>query len=529
MHKILGIDLGASAVKAVALEASFRSHEVRGYRAEPVPPPEEGEAPRSYAERALAALQALGRDDWFRADTVVCCLPAAQVATHLVTLPFGDLRRVDQALKFEIEGLIPFDLDEVVFDAHVLSRTPQRTDLLVAVARKEDLEATLSLLESVAVDPAVVTFSALALANLQLIHTPEPVPEGVAPGALPVEALVDIGAERTSVLITRGGQVRFARTMASAGGDVTRSLARALAVAPEVAEELKRSIALGEGGEPGVAAALERAASVLVRDLRATFAGHFARTHEKVERLTLCGGGSRLQGLGPFLQRSLGLAVDALELPAAHAFAAPEEAAPGALALALALRGTAGSRAPKLNFRKGAYASANVQGAWRARLPSLGAMAAVLFVLVCLSTWARLHALGAREQKLDAALCDATTKILGHCETDYLVALGKLKGKGSPAATIPQESAVDLVKAVTVVFPEGGDSVLDDLDVTNDRLTLRGSAKSYQTVDDLVAALERDHCFRKIEKGNLLKGKDERIQFKLDARYDCAPSKKAGS
>ncbi len=529
MHKIVGIDLGASAVKAVALEASFRSHVIRDYRALALGPAGEGEEPKTYAERALAPLKALALDDWFKADTVVCALPAALVATHLITLPFGDQRRVDQALKFEIEGLIPFDLDEVVFDSHVVSRTRDRTELIVAVARKDDLERTLSLFSEVGVDPAVVTFSALALANLQANgYLEETTREPGAPEP-ETEALVDVGAERTNVLITRGGQVRFCRTIATGGGLVTRTLEGSGVMEPGTAEDLKRSLSLEEPSSPEAGAALERAVSMLVRELRSTFAGHFARTKEKVARLVLCGGGARLGGLPRTLAHTLGLSVALLELQGGHAFPAPQELLPGTLALSLGLQATQAARASRLNFRKGAYASAKAQVAWRTKLGAIGVMAAVLLVLLGVSTWARLHALSQREAQLDHALCATTRRILGTCETDYRVALGKLKGQGSPAAAIPKWSAVDLVKAVSGAFPPGSDSILDDLDVVDDRVTLKGSAKSYQSVDDLVGALQRHKCFGDIQKGDLLKGSDNRIHFRLDARYSCEGSKREGS
>src|SRR5690606_763667 len=110
------------------------------------PEPEKPPAPLTWADRIRPALATLAADGWFDADQVVCCLPGAQVATHLVSLPFGDPKRIEQTLRFEVEGLIPFDLDEVVFDWHVVSRTPARTELLVSVARREDVASLIALL-----------------------------------------------------------------------------------------------------------------------------------------------------------------------------------------------------------------------------------------------------------------------------------------------------------------------------------------------------------------------------------------------
>ena len=128
MQKILGIDLGATSIKAVAVEGSFRSTAVRGYRAELVdppdvlpPPPPEGEpaeapVPRTYAERARAALEAFQRDGWFEADRIICSMPGTQIAAHLLNLPFAERKQIDAVLSGEVEELIPFNLDEVLYD-----------------------------------------------------------------------------------------------------------------------------------------------------------------------------------------------------------------------------------------------------------------------------------------------------------------------------------------------------------------------------------------------------------------------------
>lgn len=528
MHRILGIDLGATAVKAVAVEASFRAHTVRAFRSEPVPATLEGEA-RPYHERALAALRVLSEDGWLQADTIVCCLPFGQVATHLVTLPFTDTRRIEQALPFEVEGLMPFDLDDVIFDYQVLSKASNRSELLVAVARREDVQATLELFAEVGADPNVITFSALALNGfhtegyLPAPPAPEPDPEAPAdqPPARPVEAILDIGAERSALVISEGPTVRFARSLSAGGAEVTRAIVRALGHQPETAELLKQSLDLYESRDELARAAAERCAASLLREVRATIAAHEARTHHKVTRLRLCGGGSRLRGLPDFLADGLGLEVDLLALNEGRSFPEPESLDTGALALGLALTGVGGTRASRLTFRRGPFASRRDQGALQDRIRSFAVMAAVLLVLFGVSTWSKLYALEKREKQLDGVLCETTQKILGKCETDIKVALGRLKGSGSPAAAVPSISGVELALLLGELFPEDADSVLSDLDIVDTTVRLRGDAGGYQAVEDLVAKLEGHKCFTKVEKGRMAKGREGRIDFDIDALYGC--------
>lgn len=526
MHRILGIDLSATGVKAVAIEASFRSHEVRGYRAVDLVPLAPGEE-KTWAERIAVALKTFADDGWLQADTIVCCLPHAQVATHLVTLPVGDQRRFEQTLPFEIEGLIPFDLEEVVFDAHVVSRDKNRTEALVAVTRREDVKSVLDALAAVGVDPAIVTFSAVALANLYAEGVLVPA-QAPVDGPVPLEALVDVGAERTNLVLTEGGQVRFARTFSVGGGEVTRIVARALGVSAEEAEVAKRAVALSGEGDPATMAAVERASSTLLRELRSTFAAHTARTKKKVSLVHLTGGGSRLAGLPTYLESALGIPVQPLE-PAMNVFPEPAELPRGILALSLALRGLGSTKGPKVEFRKGDLAPARADGDLRGRLAVLGGMAAILAVLFAFGSWAKLSALSTREEALDDQLCQITKKILGKCETDYKVAVSRLKGSKSPAAVIPDQSAVEISSNLSRLFPPGDAAVLADIEINETSVRLRGDAKGFESVDEVVAGLQRDACFSDVKKGKLVKDKEGRIDFDIDAVYTCGRSRKSGT
>ncbi len=539
MQKILGIDLGATAIKATLVEASFRAHSVRSACRIPLDVVVAAEAPAaegvevpvaasSWSDRARVALAKLKADPAYAAEVVVCSLPAAHVATHVVTLPFGDPKRVEQTLPFELEGIIPLDLEEVVFDAHVLSRTPTRTELLVAVVRRDEIAATLAVLNEAGFDPATLTFSAATLTHLYAEKYFEPRVSIADDDG--VEVMVDIGAERTDVLFVHDGKLQFARTLATGGHELTRALTRALAVSDGQAEQLKQQIDLSAAdADPMMLTVLERAANIGIRELKTTFAAYTTRSRRKLSKVTLTGGGSHQPGIAVLLAKSLGLPVDLMQLTAARPWTNEQVVDTGSLSLALALRGLDSSQAEKFNFRKGAFAAQHAQSGWRDKVGVLAAMAAMLVVLMGVSSWANLRALEKREALLDDALCEATKKILGKCETDFRVALGKLKGKGSPAASIPSVSAVDLASAVSEVFPPGDDAVLSDFEVVDTTVTMRGDAKSFEAVDKLVESVQRNKCFSEIKKGNLTKGKSDRIEFKLDALYGCGAVKKAGT
>jgi len=131
MHRIVGLDWSQHEVRVALLQGGFRGAELQEVREATLP--DEG-TPVERLKAGLAALELvppLGPD-----DAVAVALPGAMVAAHLLSLPFADQRRVDQVLPAEVEGTIPFDLDDVVWDHAVLGVANGRTEVLVGVVQR---------------------------------------------------------------------------------------------------------------------------------------------------------------------------------------------------------------------------------------------------------------------------------------------------------------------------------------------------------------------------------------------------------
>src|SRR5512146_1777239 len=143
-QRILGLDLGAHAVKAVLVESTFRGYGVAGTARAPVAA-SEGEASPA---RWTAAVKALLAESGLTFDAAVVGLPGAGASSLAVTLPFADPRRIEQT--------IAFDVADVAWDWQPLSVRDGKTDLLVSVVRKDEATALLAALAEAGVDPRTV-------------------------------------------------------------------------------------------------------------------------------------------------------------------------------------------------------------------------------------------------------------------------------------------------------------------------------------------------------------------------------------
>ena len=537
-QQILGLDVGSSRVRGVLLESTYRGFAVLDAAAEPLAPAAgPGEPLRQRQEEALRRL--LSARGW-HFDTALASLPGA-AAMHVISLPFSDARRIEQTLGFEVEAQIPFDLSEVAWDWQPLWASPERSDLLVGVVRKEELAGLLSSISGAGVDPRAVVpagpayaalwaTGAVAAAGVEA-SSPEPAsPEGPAGVA---EALLDLGHARTNLCVVVDGRCEAARTVAAGAQDLVRGLAQELSISEDQAERVLGAAASAEplspelraiAADPRAEAALRRALQPVVRELRATLrAWRAQRGARPLSRLLLAGELARLPGLPEVLAADVEGPVEPLLLGGEAGERIPGEVAPGmALALALALRGHQGSRAPRMNLRRGEHAYTRDFEHLRGGVARLAVYAALVLLLAGVSAGVRLFSLSRYEALQDKALCEATQKLAGKCYEDFDVAVSVLKGKGTPASAIPKVSAVDILAELSHRSPADVPVRFERIEITRDRLHLQGTTDAAENVDKVVSALRGSRCFGDARSGGARRrSSDQKFEFTVDSELTC--------
>ena len=553
MARILGLDIGSHSVKAVLFDATMRGAQAKATAS--VRRAAEGDK----ADTLKAAIRELFEKHPMQWDQVVVALPGPTLATHIISLPFSDPRRVEQALPFEVESQLPFDLDEVVFDyqptqpsvAGAKGSAGGKSDQIVGVIRKDDLRALLGHLAEVNVDPRIVTHPALAYQNVMPLlgsagqggagaQGPRPSAEDAQTAvtditslnANPAIAVVDMGHERTSVCIGHGGaggSAEFARTFSGGGRDLTRALATEFQIPFAEAESWKEahgamaSQIVGPDAERA-AAAFVRGLQPLLRELRQTFKSYTARSRQQVGRIYLCGGTAKLAGLEEQLAKDLGLPVERLPLPTElTAQSGPDYPYELAQPYVLALRGgSGGAKAPRFNVRRGEFSFKGQYDYARERIGRLAAFAATLLVLLIVSGVVRNTLLSEREQALHDQLCETTNRVIGRCERNFDLAMNMLQGAESPASAVPKVSAVELLAELTQRIPADSNVIIEQVDVGLDRITLRAETDSTRQVDQVTAALKGYRCFQEVQQRRVERTRDgAKVLFGLEIQVAC--------
>jgi type IV pilus assembly protein PilM len=126
------------------------------------------------------------------------------------------------------------------------------------------------------------------------------------------EALVDIGARVTNIVVHSAGVPRFVRILLMGGQDITDSVAEKLGVPLSEAEGIKQSLGSGEvGGQLAMGArAADTTAQTFVDEVRGSL-DYFAASNPShaIGRLVLSGGGSLMKGMASRLANATRLDV----------------------------------------------------------------------------------------------------------------------------------------------------------------------------------------------------------------------------
>lgn len=307
MAGVVALDLSRGGLRGVQVEAPYTARpKLTRFAGVEVPEGTFFDGEVVDQRRAMAAIKQLWRVGGFTTKKVVLGLSNRKVVVREVTLPAPSGPRRGTSLRFAVEGQVPIDLDDALLDFLPLrdvdvNGQTQQEGLLVATVRSS-LESTVN-----AIERSGRTVDAIDFAGFSLLR--------LLPGPLRgIQAIVNVGASTTTVVIAAAASPQFVRIIPSGGDDVTRSIERALGVSFTEAEQDK----IARGLQGGAVAPRDIEAENVLRENIANLIDGIRNTlnfwsnahpEHPVTSVVLTGGGSRLTGLAAVLSRALGVPV----------------------------------------------------------------------------------------------------------------------------------------------------------------------------------------------------------------------------
>ena len=537
MATLVGIDLGAHTVKVAVMEGRLGKVQLKDYRVRALPRGDDD--PRQAAIAALSGLLSeLGLEDTV---TYAIGVPGQGVSVRSVNLPFSAADRIEKTLAFELEGYVPFDLEDFVLD-HRIHPQGEGSRVLCALAPKEGVRGLLEGLAAAGVDPKHVVLDADVLGTY-------------ADRDGGVQAIVDIGHARTLVAVTRGSEHLTVRTLSTGGAQLTQALAAELDIDWRDAEGAKHAARLGAAPvavveddeewdaqtQPGmlvqkgtgqVDAILKAALQPLFAQLRATLIAAEDELGSGIDEVLITGGTASLEGLAQLLAEDLGVPVRRVDVsPEADDLGDPGRFA---LAHALALRAAGMTGGQELQFRHGEFAYKGDIAVLRTAL-GFGLVAALMFCVVGTALFGVRFVqyqaeIGQVEDEIAASLLEAFPEVSEDKANDPTMARAIMLEKTTEVvekvdalgATVGGEPpTLVTLKEISEALPKADEAKVDvkELTISNTGVSMKAETTGYEAAASIEAGLRDNERFKAAKKADEKKLGDG-ISFSLSIPFE---------
>ncbi|WP_432484025.1 type IV pilus assembly protein PilM [Kineococcus esterisolvens] len=303
----IGLDIGTSGVRAA--ELSFGKGGITLEKFGQVAVPEGAVRDGEVVDRSAVvdALKALWKGSGFSGRKVALGVANQRVVVRQVDLPWMTEAELKSSLPLQVQDYLPMPVEDCVIDFHAVEEIRQEDTrllrgLLVAASR-EMVMSNVAAVQAAGLRPMSVDLSSFAV--LRAVGRPHA-------ADVATEAILDIGARISNLVIHSAGVPRFVRVLLTGGQDVTDAVAERLGVPSALAEAVKRGIAEDVPADEQELAgtAVDLMLEVFVDDIRSSLDYYSAANPQfRPERVVLSGGGSLLEGIADRLAAAVRLPV----------------------------------------------------------------------------------------------------------------------------------------------------------------------------------------------------------------------------
>lgn len=297
--KTFGVDINDNEVKVLEIESKKDKHRIVGWNKKRLPKGVVKDCEivdkEKFSEVFFDTVSSSeGKKP--KGKAVVLSIPENKVFLRILNIPVMSKEEVDEAIKWEVEANIPIAINEVYYDWQIVEKAAKKMKVLVAASPRKVVDSLIDTYEQIGYKVCALDADSIATGRSVLS----------AKEKRPV-LLVDIGIEGTGYFIYSRSYPVFSSGGSVSGNLFTDSVSKYYELEWKKAEQFKMKVGLGSNKK-------EREESFrLYGGLLSTLVQEIEKTinfydenlsggeEEKVEKVIVCGGGSNLKGLLPYL------------------------------------------------------------------------------------------------------------------------------------------------------------------------------------------------------------------------------------
>ncbi|MBH0202861.1 MAG: 30S ribosomal protein S4 [Nitrospira sp.] len=177
-RQLVGLDIGSSAIKVAQLKESKGRYFLQKFGVKPLEPEVIVDGTVMDEGRVVSAIQELFKEVNVKNKHVAISISGHAVIVKKISLPPMPDEELEGQVKLAAEQYIPFDINEVNIDFHVLSldaSEDQQGDMsvILVAAKKDKINELTELVKAAGLVPMVMDVDAFAVENMHAINYPE--------------------------------------------------------------------------------------------------------------------------------------------------------------------------------------------------------------------------------------------------------------------------------------------------------------------------------------------------------------------
>jgi type IV pilus assembly protein PilM len=303
---VVGLDIGASSVKAVQLKRSRGTNELVRLGVAPLHPETIVDGVIMDSGTVISAIQQIFTENQIKTKDVVVAVSGHSVIVKKVRITKMKAEELEEAIPFEAEQYVPYAIEDVNLDFQVLENSDPSAadmDVLLVAVKKDIINDYLSIISTAGLNAVVVDVDAFALENaFELAYELD---------RDQVVGLVNLGAAVMNINILQGGFSEFTRDSPLGGNRYTESIQKMLGLSYEQAETLKLGGEVDGRTFQDAQPAIDMVNAEVAGEIRRSFDFFRSSSHsDTIHRVILSGGCARLPGLVEYLAENLEISVE---------------------------------------------------------------------------------------------------------------------------------------------------------------------------------------------------------------------------
>lgn len=329
-NSVLGVDIGASSIKVVEFGEKKGRPMLLTYGYAELPKEKSGEALLEQPKVAGELLAQVCKKAGVKTSLATSGLSTSHVFTSILSLPNGkDKKRRQQIVNAEVSKLAPLPLSEMIIQTTYLDDSSSQKEqpkaskkdkkekeskqesekqekefrVMVTGSAKTHIQKYITVFKTARLDLKAIDTESLALIRSLI---------GKDKGAI---MIIDIGSQRTTIVIAEKGVPFVSRSINLGGDAVTNVIRQQMNTSEEEAERIKRDLgtaSLQDSAEQKTPEIVNILTQPLINEIRFSlqlYANMDMAELKQVEKIVLTGGASHLPGIVGYLSNTLNMNV----------------------------------------------------------------------------------------------------------------------------------------------------------------------------------------------------------------------------